>query len=285
MASTTRLAWPFFDDRHRRFAEALSRWADAKLPSLPHDDVDAACRALVKALGEAGWLKAVVPAGAWRPASGARRAHALPRPRDPGLPRRPRRFRLRHAGARHRPDHAVRHRGAEARAICRRCATARRSPPSRCRSRRRAPTSRRWPPRRRPTARPCPARRREDLDLERRHRRPLRRLRAHRRGAGRARAVGLRRRCRHAGADDRRAHRGDRAASAGDARVRRLPRAARRNGSASPARASRSRWRRSTCSARRSAPRRSALRAARWTRRSSTPRRASCSARRSAICS
>ena len=39
----------------------LSRWADAKLPSLPHDDVDAACRARVRALGEAGFLKAVVP--------------------------------------------------------------------------------------------------------------------------------------------------------------------------------------------------------------------------------
>ena len=56
------LSWPFFDDGHRRFAESLSRWADAMLPSLPHDDVDAACRARVKALGEAGFLKAVVPA-------------------------------------------------------------------------------------------------------------------------------------------------------------------------------------------------------------------------------
>jgi acyl-CoA dehydrogenase len=56
------LSWPFFDDGHRRFAESLSRWADATLASLPHDDVDAACRARVKALGEAGFLKAVVPA-------------------------------------------------------------------------------------------------------------------------------------------------------------------------------------------------------------------------------
>ena len=56
------LALPFFDDGHRRFADALTRWADAKLAALPHDDVDAACRARVKALGEAGWLKAVVPA-------------------------------------------------------------------------------------------------------------------------------------------------------------------------------------------------------------------------------
>src|SRR5712671_3747564 len=44
------LSWPFFDDGHRRFADGLSRWADATLPSLPHDNVDA------------GFLKAVVPA-------------------------------------------------------------------------------------------------------------------------------------------------------------------------------------------------------------------------------
>jgi acyl-CoA dehydrogenase len=56
------LSWPFFDDDHRRFAEALTRFADSALGSLPHDDVDAACRARVKALGEAGFLKAVVPA-------------------------------------------------------------------------------------------------------------------------------------------------------------------------------------------------------------------------------
>jgi acyl-CoA dehydrogenase len=56
------LAWPFFDAAHRGFAEALARWADATLPALPHDDVDAACRARVRALGDAGFLKAVVPA-------------------------------------------------------------------------------------------------------------------------------------------------------------------------------------------------------------------------------
>jgi acyl-CoA dehydrogenase len=56
------LSWPFFDDGHRRFAAALTRFADATLAGLPHDDVDAACRARVKALGEAGFLKAVVPA-------------------------------------------------------------------------------------------------------------------------------------------------------------------------------------------------------------------------------
>lgn len=56
------LTWPFFDDGHRRFAENISRWAQASLPALPHGDVDAACRERVKALGEAGFLKAVVPA-------------------------------------------------------------------------------------------------------------------------------------------------------------------------------------------------------------------------------
>jgi acyl-CoA dehydrogenase len=55
------LVLPFFDDGHRAFAEKISRWADATLPALPHDDLDAACRARVKALGEAGFLKAVVP--------------------------------------------------------------------------------------------------------------------------------------------------------------------------------------------------------------------------------
>ena len=29
------LSWPFFDDGHRRFADALARWADATLPALP----------------------------------------------------------------------------------------------------------------------------------------------------------------------------------------------------------------------------------------------------------
>jgi acyl-CoA dehydrogenase len=56
------LSWPFFDDTHRRFAQAIARWADATLPSLPHADVDQACRARVKALAAAKFLDAVVPA-------------------------------------------------------------------------------------------------------------------------------------------------------------------------------------------------------------------------------
>jgi len=45
MSLTETLTWPFFEAHHRRFAEELARWADATLPGLPHDDVDAACRA------------------------------------------------------------------------------------------------------------------------------------------------------------------------------------------------------------------------------------------------
>jgi acyl-CoA dehydrogenase len=56
------LTWPFFEEGHRRFARELSRWADAALASLPHDDVDAACRARVKLLAQARFLEAVVPA-------------------------------------------------------------------------------------------------------------------------------------------------------------------------------------------------------------------------------
>ncbi|MFO1097794.1 MAG: acyl-CoA dehydrogenase family protein [Xanthobacteraceae bacterium] len=57
------LEWPFFDDLHRRFARDLSAWAhDAIGGLLDHGDPDRACRNLVRAFGEAGWLKAMVPA-------------------------------------------------------------------------------------------------------------------------------------------------------------------------------------------------------------------------------
>jgi acyl-CoA dehydrogenase len=62
MSLAETLTWPFFEAHHRRFADDLARWADATLPSLPHDDVDAACRARVAALGKAGFLQAAVPA-------------------------------------------------------------------------------------------------------------------------------------------------------------------------------------------------------------------------------
>ncbi|MFC0280625.1 acyl-CoA dehydrogenase [Falsigemmobacter intermedius] len=56
MADRSFLTWPFFEDRHRALAEALDAWCAAHLP-VDHHDVDAACRALVRMLGEGGWLE------------------------------------------------------------------------------------------------------------------------------------------------------------------------------------------------------------------------------------
>lgn len=55
--------WPFFDDEHRALATALREWAAREVSQL-HDepDADAACRTLVKQLGDAGWLRYTVPA-------------------------------------------------------------------------------------------------------------------------------------------------------------------------------------------------------------------------------
>lgn len=63
MPDLSHLDWPFFDASHRRFAPALAKWADWRLTFvIDHTDIDRSCRDLVGALGEAGWLKAVVPA-------------------------------------------------------------------------------------------------------------------------------------------------------------------------------------------------------------------------------
>jgi len=52
--------WPFFEPRHHALARDLRAWAAANLTSLAHDDTDAACRALVRALGAAGFLRYAV---------------------------------------------------------------------------------------------------------------------------------------------------------------------------------------------------------------------------------
>ncbi|MBV8633579.1 MAG: acyl-CoA dehydrogenase family protein [Burkholderiaceae bacterium] len=48
--------WPFFEPRHRTIARALEAWAVEHLAHGDESDVDAACRALVKLLGNSGWL-------------------------------------------------------------------------------------------------------------------------------------------------------------------------------------------------------------------------------------
>ena len=62
MADRTFLDWPFFDDSHRHLAIALEAWCAANLRHDHSDDVDAECRALVRGLGEGGWLRHCVPA-------------------------------------------------------------------------------------------------------------------------------------------------------------------------------------------------------------------------------
>jgi acyl-CoA dehydrogenase len=55
-----RLHWPFFGDEHRRLAAEAEAWADANLKGEHPESragVDARCRALVAALGKAGFLK------------------------------------------------------------------------------------------------------------------------------------------------------------------------------------------------------------------------------------
>jgi acyl-CoA dehydrogenase len=56
------LDWPFFDDSHRDLAARLEAWCAAELDDGHPDDVDAACRTLVKKLGDGGWLRYCVPA-------------------------------------------------------------------------------------------------------------------------------------------------------------------------------------------------------------------------------
>jgi acyl-CoA dehydrogenase len=70
------LALPFFDDRHRALAAELDGWASARLADVDHHDTDRACRTLVRALGEAGFLRHCVPA-AYGGASAALDSRAL----------------------------------------------------------------------------------------------------------------------------------------------------------------------------------------------------------------
>lgn len=60
-------SWPFFDERHRAFEGRLRAWVEASLPAQEADaasdaELDARCRALVRSLGDAGWLGHVAPA-------------------------------------------------------------------------------------------------------------------------------------------------------------------------------------------------------------------------------
>ncbi|WP_166418611.1 acyl-CoA dehydrogenase family protein [Cochlodiniinecator piscidefendens] len=58
MSDQSFLSWPFFDEAHRNYAQRLDEWATRALAEVDHGDTDALCRALVGALGDAGWLEA-----------------------------------------------------------------------------------------------------------------------------------------------------------------------------------------------------------------------------------
>ncbi|MEO4041717.1 acyl-CoA dehydrogenase family protein [Hoeflea sp. CAU 1731] len=57
MADRTFLDWPFFESRHAAFHDELDQWAANALITIDHSDTDAACRGLVKLIGDAGFLK------------------------------------------------------------------------------------------------------------------------------------------------------------------------------------------------------------------------------------
>ncbi|WP_420409860.1 acyl-CoA dehydrogenase family protein [Hoeflea sp.] len=57
MADRSFLQWPFFDDAHRDLAGRVDSWAEKTLADIDHSNLDATCKALVSAMGEAGWLR------------------------------------------------------------------------------------------------------------------------------------------------------------------------------------------------------------------------------------
>ncbi len=57
---TEHLAWPFFEEQHRRLARDIGGWCIDNLGDRHSDDLDAECRALTRELGAAGFLKLCV---------------------------------------------------------------------------------------------------------------------------------------------------------------------------------------------------------------------------------
>lgn len=57
------LAWPFFDDVHRKVASDLAVWSEREMTAhaSAESDVDATCRTIVRQLGESDWLRYCIP--------------------------------------------------------------------------------------------------------------------------------------------------------------------------------------------------------------------------------
>src|SRR6476646_6740409 len=67
MADRSFLSWPFFEARHRELADQLQQWCADNLAGRYAEDVDTDCRALVRELGAAGFLKLSVADAKRRP--------------------------------------------------------------------------------------------------------------------------------------------------------------------------------------------------------------------------
>jgi len=65
MPDKSYLRWPFFEQRHCDLEAALDAWAGQHIHDEHGRDVDDACRALVRDLGAAGWLRHAVGGTAW----------------------------------------------------------------------------------------------------------------------------------------------------------------------------------------------------------------------------
>ena len=62
MADRSFLDWPFFTEQHRQLADEVEEWAGRRLSGQHADDVDAACKTLLRQLAESGWLNYAAPA-------------------------------------------------------------------------------------------------------------------------------------------------------------------------------------------------------------------------------
>jgi alkylation response protein AidB-like acyl-CoA dehydrogenase len=69
MSDTRYLDWPFFNPHHAQLARDLDQWASDHISQTHSHDVDAECKALVKSLGRAGWLKYAIAGSAHGAAS------------------------------------------------------------------------------------------------------------------------------------------------------------------------------------------------------------------------
>src|SRR6202035_3166937 len=67
MADQSYLDWPFLTPQHRALALSVDAWAAEHIApeGTGGADVDAACRALVPQLGQAGWLRYAIGGGAY----------------------------------------------------------------------------------------------------------------------------------------------------------------------------------------------------------------------------